>query len=114
MFYVYQYILANAMYSLKAYKAERQGEREEMQDAALLLDDCTKDFSLCNCGQKMYVIQLYVLWFFLVLFFGYDFSYLNSQMFQLHCPTCDMVNFVSNLLNYGNVFSLLTTLDFDL
>ncbi len=31
------------MYRLKAYFAERQGEREEMQDAHTLIDDLTAD-----------------------------------------------------------------------
>jgi len=46
-------------FSLKAYIAERQGEREEMQDAAILLDDCTKDFSSCDCGHKIHRTAFY-------------------------------------------------------
>ena len=46
-------VKAIVTYSLKSYIAERQGEREEMQDAALLLDDCTRDFLSCNCGHEI-------------------------------------------------------------
>lgn len=31
--------------TLKSYVAERKGERDEMQDAHVLLDDCTPDYS---------------------------------------------------------------------
>jgi len=37
-------------YSLKSFHAERKGEREEMQDALLLYDDCSNDFSSFHCG----------------------------------------------------------------
>jgi len=41
---------------LRSFTTERQGEREEMQDAAIQLDDCTKDFLLANSkATKMYV-----------------------------------------------------------
>lgn len=42
-----------SVYLLKSFQAERQGERDEMQDAYLLLDDCTKDFTSFNCGQTI-------------------------------------------------------------
>lgn len=41
------------IYKLKSFIAERKGERDEMQDAAMLLDDCTTDYHLCNCGFKI-------------------------------------------------------------
>ena len=30
---------------LKSYVAERKGERDDMQDAHVLLNDCTQDFT---------------------------------------------------------------------
>ena len=30
---------------LKSFVAERKGERDEMQDAHVLIDDCSKDYS---------------------------------------------------------------------
>ena len=29
--------------NIQSYLTERKGEREDMQDASLILDDCTKD-----------------------------------------------------------------------
>merc|ERR1712168_660224 len=37
-------------YSFKSFHAERKGERDEMQDAFLLQDDCVQDFSSFKCG----------------------------------------------------------------
>lgn len=43
----------NTLYAFKSFHAERQGEREEMQDALTLLDDCTDDFASFNCGHPI-------------------------------------------------------------
>lgn len=39
--------------AMRSYKAEIKGERDEMQDAATLIDDCTEDYVKCECFFKM-------------------------------------------------------------
>ena len=38
-------------FAFKSFHAERKGERDEMQDAFVLQDDCTEDFNTFKCGK---------------------------------------------------------------
>ncbi len=65
-------LLITDMYRLKAYFAERQGEREDMQDAHTLIDDLTDD--LPNLHQSMSVVIVVVSFINRVPSFIYSFS----------------------------------------
>lgn len=39
--------------TMKSYKAEIKGERDEMQDAATLIDDCSEEYNKCECSFKI-------------------------------------------------------------